>query len=111
VPPALVTAQISARTVQQKAITNVDHRFDAVLVSGELVSQSINIDVQAFRVNRLVISPGILPKLFSGTVLAAAVWATFCARPRRLFQFLNLHLIGWQFMRNTVALQFAKKLF
>ncbi|MCA1602824.1 MAG: hypothetical protein LC776_14725, partial [Acidobacteria bacterium] len=58
-------------------VPDVDHGIDAQVVRCQLGPEPLNVDVQAFRVKRLVIPPRVFPQ-------PSRPWASRNARPRLL---------------------------
>ena len=50
---------------QEQSVADVYHRVDVEVAAGQLISQAIDVDVQAFGIQRLVGAPGVFPKFFA----------------------------------------------
>ena len=52
-------------TIKQESVAHVDHGIYAQVVGHYFASEPVDIDVQAFRIDRLGAAPGVFPKFFS----------------------------------------------
>ena len=49
----------SVRAARDEAVTDVDHRLDADAVRREASAQAVDVDVEAHRVERRAVAPGV----------------------------------------------------